>query len=48
MLDLSASLQEKEVLLDLTRFMVGKVSDNELAQSVDDMCVLLGLSFFRL
>lgn len=32
--------QEKEVLSNLNRFMVGKVSDTELAQSFDDMYVV--------
>lgn len=32
-------MQEKAVLSSLTRFMVGTVSDTELAQSFDDMYV---------
>ncbi|CAN0038104.1 unnamed protein product, partial [Hapterophycus canaliculatus] len=33
----STPLQEREVLLDVTRFVVGKVSNTELTQSFDDM-----------
>lgn len=36
--------QEREMLSGLRRFIVGKVSDTELAESFDDMCVLLYLS----
>lgn len=41
----SLGLQEKEVLSNLTRFMVREVSDTELAQSFDDMCVLYVQTF---